>query len=209
MEEHRYAENIILPEAVRKILKKLAQAGFEGYAVGGCVRDSLLGREPHDWDVTTAARPEEVKKVFADGRIIDTGLKHGTVTLLTDSGPVEITTFRTEGIYSDSRHPDRVSFVADVHEDLSRRDFTVNAMAYSPDRGLRDDFGGQEDLRAGVLRCVGDPDRRFREDALRILRAARFAARYGFRIEEATAAAMLRNRELMLRLSPERVFAEL
>ena len=200
---------IPVPESVRRVLSALEEAGWESYAVGGCVRDSLLCREPHDWDVTTAARPEEVKKVFAAGRIIDTGLKHGTVTLLTDSGPVEITTFRTEGIYSDSRHPDRVSFVADVHEDLSRRDFTVNAMAYSPDRGLRDDFGGQADLHAGVLRCVGDPDRRFREDALRILRAARFAARYGFRIEEATAAAMLRNRELMLRLSPERVFAEL
>ena len=120
---------IPVPESVRRVLSALEEAGWESYAVGGCVRDSLLGREPHDWDVTTAARPEEVKKVFAAGRIIDTGLKHGTVTLLTDSGPVEITTFRTEGIYSDSRHPDRVSFVADVHEDLSRRRAFVSCMA--------------------------------------------------------------------------------
>ncbi len=200
---------IPVPEYVRRVLSALEGASWESYAVGGCVRDALLRREPHDWDVTTAARPEAVKAVFAGERVIDTGLKHGTVTLLTEGGPVEITTFRTEGAYSDSRHPDRVSFVSDVHEDLCRRDFTVNAMAYSPDRGLRDDFGGQEDLRAGVIRCVGDPDERFREDALRILRALRFAARYGFVIEEATAAAMERNRELLLRLSPERVFSEL
>ena len=200
---------IPVPEYVRRVLGALEEAGWESYAVGGCVRDALLGREPHDWDVTTAARPEAVKAVFAGERIIDTGLKHGTVTLLTDGGPVEITTFRTEGDYTDARHPDRVSFVSDVHEDLRRRDFTVNAMAFSPGRGLRDDFGGQEDLAAGVIRCVGDADERFREDALRILRALRFAARYGFTIEPATAGAMARNRERMLRLSPERIFSEL
>ena len=151
---------IPVPDYVRRALRALEEADFESYAVGGCVRDALLSREPHDWDVATAARPEAVKEVFAGERTADTGLKHGTVTLLTAGGPVEITTFRTEGAYSDSRRPDRVTFVSDVHEDLSRRDFTVNAMAYSPDRGLRDDFGGQEDLEAGILRCVGDPDRR-------------------------------------------------
>lgn len=164
-----------LPEDAARALEKLESAGWESYAVGGCVRDSLLGIEPHDWDLCTAAPPEAMKKVFAGERVIEIGLKHGTLTLLAPSGPLEITTFRTESGYSDCRHPDRVSFVRDIHADLARRDFTVNAMAYSPVRGLRDDFGGREDLRNGVLRCVGDPGERFREDALRILRALRFA----------------------------------
>ena len=200
---------IHMPAYVRRVLRALEDAGFESYAVGGCVRDALLGQEPHDWDVTTAAPPEQVKAVFARDRTIDTGLRHGTVTLLAEAHPVEITTFRTEGTYSDSRRPDAVTFVDDIHEDLRRRDFTVNAMAYSPDRGLRDDFGGREDLAAGIIRCVGRADERFSEDALRILRALRFAARYGFSIEDRTAAAMLRHREGLLRLSPERVFSEL
>ena len=177
-----------LPEDAARALEKLESAGWESYAVGGCVRDSLLGIEPHDWDLCTAAPPEAMKKVFAGERVIETGLKHGTLTLLAPSGPLEITTFRTES-GSDCRHPDRVSFVRDIHADLARRDFTVNAMAYSPARGLRDDFGGREDLKNGVLRCVGDPGERFREDALRILRALRFAARFGLTIEEKTAAA--------------------
>ena len=151
-----------LPEDAARALEKLESAGWESYAVGGCVRDSLLGIEPHDWDLCTAAPPEAMKKVFAGERVIETGLKHGTLTLLAPSGPLEITTFRTESGYSDCRHPDRVSFVRDIHADLARRDFTVNAMAYSPVRGLRDDFGGREDLRNGVLRCVGDPGERFR-----------------------------------------------
>ena len=160
-----------LPEDAARTLEKLESDGWESYAVGGCVRDSLLGIEPHDWDLCTAAPPEAMKKVFAGERVIETGLKHGTLTLLAPSGPLEITTFRTESGYSDCRHPDRVSFVRDIHADLARRDFTVNAMAYSPVRGLRDDFGGREDLGNGVLRCVGDPETRFREDALRMLRA--------------------------------------
>ena len=198
-----------LPEDAARALKKLESAGWESYAVGGCVRDSLLGIEPHDWDLCTAAPPEAMKKVFAGERVIETGLKHGTLTLLAPSGPLEITTFRTESGYSDCRHPDRVSFVRDIHADLARRDFTVNAMAYSPVRGLRDDFGGREDLRNGVLRCVGDPGERFREDALRILRALRFAARFGLTIEEKTAAALRENRELLRNISPERIFSEL
>ena len=141
--------------------------------------------------------------------MIETGLKHGTLTLLAPSGPIEITTFRSESGYSDCRHPDRVSFVRNIHADLARRDFTVNAMAYSPARGMRDDFGGQEDLKNGVLRCVGDPGERFREDALRILRALRFAARFGLTIEEKTAAALRENRELLAHISPERIFSEL
>ena len=198
-----------LPEDAARALEKLESAGWESYAVGGCVRDSLLGIEPHDWDLCTAAPPEAMKKVFAGERVIETGLKHGTLTLLAPSGPLEITTFRTESGYSDCRHPDRVSFVRDIHADLARRDFTVNAMAYSPVRGLRDDFGGREDLRNGVLRCVGDPGERFREDALRILRALRFAARFGLTIEEKTAAALRENRELLRNISPERIFSEL
>lgn len=195
-----------LPEDAARALEKLESAGWESYAVGGCVRDSLLGIEPHDWDLCTAAPPEAMKKVFAGERVIETGLKHGTLTLLAPSGPLEITTFRTESGYSDCRHPDRVSFVRDIHADLARRDFTVNAMAYSPVRGLRDDFGGREDLRNGVLRCVGDPGERFREDALRILRALRFAARFGLTIEEKTAAALRENRELLRNISPRAYF---
>ena len=198
-----------VPPCVAAVLEALEAAGWESYAVGGCVRDSLLGIKPHDWDVTTAARPEQVEAVFAGERIIETGLQHGTVTLLTGDGPVEITTFRTEGSYSDGRHPDSVAFVSDLREDLRRRDFTVNAMAYSPRRGLRDEFGGREDLRRGVIRCVGRPDDRFREDALRILRCLRFAARFDFQIEPDTARAMLEHRALLDRISPERIFSEL
>lgn len=198
-----------IPTYAARALAVLEAAGYESYAVGGCVRDTLLGREPHDWDLTTAAPPETVRGIFASERVLPTGLKHGTVTLLTEGGPLEITTFRTESAYSDGRHPDAVAFVSDVHEDLRRRDFTVNAMAYSPVRGLRDDFGGREDLRAGVLRCVGDPRERFEEDALRILRALRFAARYGFTVEDATAEAILADREKLHRISPERIFTEL
>ena len=197
------------PAGVGRALAALETAGWESWAVGGCVRDALLGRTPHDWDVTTAAPPEAVKAVFADKRVLETGLKHGTVTLLTEDGPVEITTFRTDGDYSDSRRPDSVAFVSDLHEDLRRRDFTVNAMAWSPLRGLRDDFGGREDLSAGIIRCVGDPAERFAEDALRILRALRFAARYGFTLEEATARALRNLRERLKKVSMERIFSEL
>ena len=200
---------MVLPENVVQVLSRLENAGWESYAVGGCVRDALLGIEPHDWDLCTAAPPEEMKKVFASERMLETGIKHGTLTLLTPSGPLEITTFRTESGYSDRRHPDSVSFVSDVHADLARRDFTVNAMAYSPRHGLRDDFHGREDLKNGILRCVGDPGERFREDALRILRALRFAARFDLTIEKKTAAALRKDRELLHSVSPERIFSEL
>lgn len=198
-----------LPESVRRALAELEKNGFESYAVGGCVRDCLLRREPQDWDLCTAARPEETAAVFAGERILPTGVRHGTVTLLTETGPLEITTFRRDGDYTDGRHPDRVDFVDGVREDLSRRDFTINAMAYSPLRGLRDEFGGQEDLQRGLIRCVGDPDERFREDALRVLRALRFAARYGFEIEDSAAAAIRRGCGLLKNVSRERIFSEL
>ena len=197
------------PAGVERALAALEAAGWESWAVGGCVRDALLGRIPHDWDVTTAAPPEAVQAVFAGERLLETGLRHGTVTLLTEDGPVEITTFRTDGTYADGRHPDRVAFVGDLREDLRRRDFTVNAMAWSPVRGLRDDFGGQEDLQRGLIRCVGDPEERFAEDALRILRALRFAARYGFALEEDTARALRAGRDRLKLVSMERIFSEL
>ena len=200
---------IHVPKNAVEALSALEAAGFESYVVGGCVRDALLGREPHDWDITTAAAPEQVEAVFAGARILETGLKHGTVTLLSGGEPLEITTFRSEGAYSDGRRPDSVTFVMDIHQDLLRRDFTVNAMAYSPLRGLRDDFGGQADLAAGLLRCVGDPDERLTEDALRILRGLRFAARYGFTVEQETDAALRRHRDRLSNVSPERIFAEL
>ena len=197
------------PAGVGQALAVLEAAGWESWVVGGCVRDALLGRTPHDWDVTTAAPPEAVMAAFAGQRVLETGLKHGTVTLLTGDGPVEITTFRADGDYGDGRHPDSVAFVTDLHEDLKRRDFTVNAMAWSPTRGLRDDFGGCRDLAERIIRCVGDPEERFTEDALRILRALRFAARYGFAVEEDTARALRELRERLKLVSMERIFAEL
>ena len=144
-----------LPYPVLQILARLQQAGFSAYTVGGCVRDHLLGRVPHDWDVCTSALPEEMKTVFAGLRLVETGLKHGTLTVLLDHTPIEVTTFRTDGVYSDHRRPDSVSFVTDLREDLARRDFTINAMAYAPETGVIDHFGGQDDLRFGLIRCVG------------------------------------------------------
>ena len=181
--------NITIEPGAAALLDALHRAGFAAYAVGGCVRDSLLGLAPHDWDLCTAARPEQVMELFGEKQCIPTGLQHGTVTVKRDGRLYEITTFRTEGSYSDGRHPDSVAFVPDVREDLARRDFTINAMAYSAEEGLCDPFGGQEDLARGVVRAVGEPLRRFEEDALRILRLYRFAARFGFVIDEATEAA--------------------
>ena len=160
---------IHLPSAVESALSLLTSQGFAAYAVGGCVRDSLLGREPHDWDITTAARPEDMLAIFEGFSLVPTGLKHGTLTVHIDGMPIEITTFRVDGGYSDHRHPDAVRFSPHLADDLSRRDFTVNAMAYHPQVGLVDFFGGREDLRLGFIRCVGDPRRRFSEDALRNL----------------------------------------
>ena len=198
-----------LPEHAAHAIRRLERAGFEAWAVGGCVRDSLRGVEPHDWDLCTSASPAQMQAVFADARVLTTGLRHGTLTVLTDGGPLEITTYRTEGGYSDGRHPDGVRFVTDIREDLARRDFTVGAMAWHPERGLCDPFGGQTDLKNGVLRAVGDADTRFQEDALRILRGLRFASKLGFAIEPETAAAMRRQVHRLDCIAAERIREEL
>lgn len=198
-----------MPKNVDTAINLLQSAGFEAYAVGGCVRDSLLGKTPNDWDITTSAKPEDMKSVFADFHCIDTGIKHGTVTVVIDGEPLEITTFRLDGEYEDNRHPKSVTFTSDLGADLGRRDFTVNAMAYSKMTGTVDLFGGQNDLKNGIIRCVGDPDRRFNEDALRILRALRFASALDFEIEEKTAQSLLKNRALLGNISEERIAKEL
>ena len=196
-----------LPANVRKIISVLRKAGHEAYVVGGCVRDMFLEREPGDWDITTSARPEEVKKIFR--RTIDTGIQHGTVTVLLDSGAYEVTTYRSDGDYEDQRHPSSVEFVTNLKEDLLRRDFTINAMAYNPDEGLQDPYHGLDDLEKGLIRCVGDPDARFSEDALRMMRAVRFSAQLDFDIEENTAEAIKKHAPDLSRISVERVCAEL
>ena len=198
-----------IPTHAATVLEHLEYHGFEAYVVGGCVRDSLMERTPKDWDVCTNALPEEVLRVFRKFHVIKTGLKHGTVTVMVNHQPVEVTTFRIDGAYTDNRHPDSVNFVSRVEEDLARRDFTINAMAYNPRRGLVDAFGGREDLAARAIRCVGEPDERFHEDGLRILRALRFAARYDFNIETETAHSIRRNRHLLTNVSAERIFSEL
>jgi len=200
---------MVLPEQIRLCLEALERAGFEAWVVGGCVRDALLGLTPKDYDICTQALPEQIQAVFSDSRLVLAGVKHGTVGVVTAEGVVEITTFRTEGGYTDNRHPDWVRFVPELTEDLARRDFTVNAMAYSPRRGFADPFGGRADLEKGLLRAVGDPVRRFREDTLRILRGVRFCAAYRFRPEEKTLEAMLSQRALMDSLARERVLEEL
>ncbi len=198
---------IAVPEKGQYIIERLEQAGFEAYVVGGCVRDSILGREPGDWDITTSARPEQVKCLFQ--RTIDTGLQHGTVTVMLQGEGFEVTTYRIDGTYEDSRHPSEVTFTADLREDLRRRDLTINAMAYNHKAGLVDLFGGLADLEAGVVRCVGDAAARFEEDALRILRAIRFCAQLGYTIEKDTAAAMAKLAPTLSRISAERIQAEL
>lgn len=198
-----------MPKNVDTAINLLQSAGFEAYAVGGCVRDSLLGKTPNDWDITTSAKPEDMKSVFANFHCIDTGIKHGTVTVVIDGEPLEITTFRLDGEYEDNRHPKSVTFTSNLGADLGRRDFTVNAMAYSKMTGTVDLFGGQNDLKNKIIRCVGDPDRRFNEDALRILRALRFASALDFEIEEKTAQSLLKNRALLGNISEERIAKEL
>ena len=198
-----------LPRTVADLITRLEQAGYSAYAVGGCVRDSLLSLVPHDWDLCTSARPEEMLEVFRGERVAETGLKHGTLTVIVDHVPYEITTFRTDGAYTDHRHPDSVSFVREVAGDLSRRDFTVNAMAYSPRTGLVDLFGGQEDLARRVIRCVGVPRERFTEDALRILRALRFASVFDFDIDPETDAALRELAPTLENVAAERVRDEL
>ena len=200
---------MVLPNYVTGCIDRLEHAGFAAYTVGGCVRDALLGFAPHDFDLCTSALPEETEAVFADFPLILAGKKHGTVAVVTGGGIVEITTFRTEGSYTDNRHPEWVKFVPDIEQDLARRDFTVNAMAYSPTRGFADPFGGREDLKNQVLRAVGDPAARFLEDSLRILRGIRFAVKYGLTVEPWTMAAMESQRGLMDNLARERVFEEL
>lgn len=197
-----------IPKSVREVLETLTAAGHEAWCVGGCVRDTLLGRTPEDWDVTTSALPEETMSLFGR-RALPTGMKHGTVTVRTDRGGVEVTTFRCDGAYHDHRRPDTVIFTRSLEEDLKRRDFTVNAMALGLDGTIRDLFGGREDLTAGILRCVGEPDKRFDEDALRILRALRFASVLGFRIEQETAAGIHKNRALLGDIAVERIQVEL
>lgn len=202
-------DSIYLPRDVIGLLQTLQSAGHTAYVVGGCVRDSLLGRTPGDWDICTSARPEEMRRLFADHQLILTGEKHGTVAVVLHGKPYEMTTYRLDGNYHDHRHPDAVQFVDDLPRDLARRDFTINAMAYSAEEGLIDPFGGQEDLARGLVRAVGVPHQRFTEDALRILRLYRFAARFGFEIDPATGQAA---RELCAHLdcvSIERITEEL
>lgn len=200
---------ITLPPAVEAILDRLESGGFAAYAVGGAVRDLIRGVPPHDFDLTTAATPQEVMEVFRGETIVPTGLQHGTVTLVIDHIPYEITTFRGEGEYTDHRRPDQVEFIDSIEADLARRDFTAGAIAYSPERGLCDPFGGVGDVKRGTLRAVGDPMTRFREDGLRILRALRFASACGFTIEANTAAALHQGKHLVRPIAAERKYAEL
>ncbi len=200
---------INLPKEVFILLEQLNNAGHSAYVVGGCVRDCLLGFTPDDWDICTSALPEQMKECFSEYHVIETGLKHGTLTVRFNYHSYEITTFRTDGNYIDCRHPEQVTFVSDIKEDLARRDFTVNAMAYHPKEGLIDVFGGQKDLQNKKLRCVGNSEIRFTEDALRIMRGLRFAATYGFSIALETKKAMFQTKELLLKIAPERMIVEL
>ena len=198
---------IDLPKNVENIIERLKEHGFEGFAVGGCVRDSLLKKTPTDWDITTDALPADMKKIFK--KTFDTGIAHGTITVLMDGVGYELTTYRIDGNYSDGRHPDSVSFSKNLSEDLCRRDFTVNAMAYSHNKGIVDLFGGRKDLQNGVIRAVGDAKKRFDEDALRMLRAVRFAAQLGFKIDDDTFEAIKEKASLLSKVSKERIFVEL
>lgn len=198
---------LFLPEYVKKVLEALEKNGFTGYAVGGCVRDILMGKSPHDYDVTTDALPETVERIFE--KTIPTGIKHGTVTVISDGHPIEVTTFRTENGYTDSRRPDSVNFVTDIADDLSRRDFTVNAIAYNDRNGLIDPFGGRADIDAKILKAVGEPERRFQEDALRILRLFRFASQLGFTPESRSLDAALCLSDGLQKISRERISVEL
>lgn len=198
---------IQLPAKAHKIISTLEAAGYEAYAVGGCVRDSILGRSPDDWDITTSARPEETKRLFS--RTIDTGIRHGTVTVMLDKEGFEVTTYRIDGDYEDGRHPKNVTFTANLEEDLRRRDFTINAMAYNESRGLVDLYGGLADIETGVIRCVGDAGERFTEDALRMMRAVRFSAQLGYRIDKDTRAAIMALAPNLQKISAERIQTEL
>ncbi len=200
---------IKIPQQVNRAIEILRQNGHTAYVVGGAVRDALMGKEAHDWDIATSAKPEETAEAFRDFRVIETGIKHGTVTVIVDRESLEITTYRIESGYSDNRHPDKVEFTDMIEDDLSRRDFTVNAIAYSPSAGIADPFGGCGDINKKIIRCVGEPDRRFGEDALRILRALRFSATLGFEIDKATSDSIRKNYKSLENISAERIFVEL
>lgn len=200
---------IICPSFVNTAFELLQKSGFKAYAVGGCVRDSIMGRVPNDWDMTTSARPEQTQEIFRDYKTIPTGIKHGTVTVIIDGQPLEITTMRVDGEYTDNRRPDSVEYTDEITMDLSRRDFTVNAMAYNPDEGIIDPFGGTEDIERKIIRCVGNPDKRFGEDALRIIRALRFASVLEFDIDKETSESILKNHSLMQNVANERIRTEL
>ena len=200
---------IDMPSGANQILNSLKNNGFDSYVVGGCVRDSLLGLQPKDWDICTSALPEQVEEIFKGNRIIETGLKHGTVTIVMEDGQYEVTTFRTDGVYSDCRRPDNVTFVRNVDDDLARRDFTINALAYNGNDQIVDLWGGVDHLRQGVISCVGNANDRFNEDALRIMRALRFASVYGFAIDEETAKAIHKNAHLLSNIAVERINVEL
>ncbi len=198
-----------LPAFIQTILNMISGSGFEAFVVGGCVRDSILGKIPDDWDITTSARPEDIIQIFSDYFTIPTGLKHGTVTVLADGNPVEVTTYRIDGEYADLRHPQSVSFAQNIDDDLARRDFTINSIAYNKACGFVDLFDGISDLKNRIIRAVGNPDIRFCEDALRIMRALRFATILGFEIEEATSSSILKNCHLLKNIAKERIAAEL
>ncbi|MBP3626462.1 MAG: CCA tRNA nucleotidyltransferase [Clostridia bacterium] len=196
-----------LPEKIEYVLKSITNNGFEAYIVGGCVRDMLMGKAPHDFDITTSAMPEEIQNIFE--KTVPTGIKHGTVTVIIEGEPIEVTTFRYDGDYTDCRHPEKVEFVRNIEADLSRRDFTVNAIAYNPTKGIVDLFGGIEDINSKILRAVGNPEKRFSEDALRIMRLFRFASILGFEIEKETLDAALLKARLLEKVSIERINSEL
>ncbi len=200
---------ISIPNNVKIILQRLKNAGFEAYCVGGAVRDSIMDIYPGDWDIATSALPEETREVFKDFKTVDTGIKHGTLTVIIDKTPYEVTTFRIDGEYGDNRHPENVTFTSKIGDDLARRDFTINALAYNDESGLVDLYGGQDDIHNGIIRTVGDADTRFQEDGLRIMRALRFSATLGFEIEEETRKAIHKNRDLLKNISAERITVEL
>ena len=199
---------IVLPKNVKKIIDILNKNNFEAFIVGGCVRDSIIGLIPHDWDICTNAKPEEIKKCFANFNTFDSGIKHGTISIVIDSEVYEVTTYRIDGTYSDNRRPDSITFTSDIAKDLARRDFTINAIAYNEQCGLIDPYGGREDLSDKIIRCVGSPDFRFNEDALRIIRALRFASVYDFVIENETSKSICKNADLLKNIAVERISVE-
>lgn len=201
--------NIVLPKNVKTIIKILNTHNYEAFIVGGCVRDSAIGLTPHDWDICTNAKPEEIKKCFENFNTFDSGIKHGTISVVLDGEVFEVTTYRIDGTYSDNRRPDSVTFTSDITQDLARRDFTINAMAYNEKRGLIDPYGGRNDLSDKIIKCVGNPDFRFNEDALRIIRALRFASVYNFEIDDETAKSIHKNADLLNNIAVERISVEL